>query len=133
MKRLAAYARSPAALLLALRRPPAAAQNGSAEPGRPGVRQPAAEPDAADARRRRRTPPPGHDAGAGHGRAGPAGRRRAAGPGRRRQRRSTIQPDVAYPNGFADPADPFANDLAPPTATARASPGACSACSACSA
>jgi hypothetical protein len=23
-----------------------------------------------------------------------------------------IQPDVAYPNGFADPADPFANDLA---------------------
>ena len=24
----------------------------------------------------------------------------------------TIQPDVAYPNGFADPADPFANDLA---------------------
>jgi len=23
----------------------------------------------------------------------------------------TIQPDVAYPNGFADPADPFANDL----------------------
>jgi hypothetical protein len=25
---------------------------------------------------------------------------------------TTIQPDVAYPNGFADPADPFANDLA---------------------
>jgi len=24
----------------------------------------------------------------------------------------TIQPDVAYPNGFADPADPFANDMA---------------------
>jgi hypothetical protein len=24
----------------------------------------------------------------------------------------TIQPDVAYPNGFADPADPFANDAA---------------------
>jgi len=23
-----------------------------------------------------------------------------------------IQPDVAYPNGFADPADPFANDMA---------------------
>ena len=25
---------------------------------------------------------------------------------------TTIQPDVAYPNGFADPADPFANDVA---------------------
>jgi hypothetical protein len=25
---------------------------------------------------------------------------------------TTIQPDIAYPNGFADPADPFANDLA---------------------
>ena len=24
----------------------------------------------------------------------------------------TIAPDVAYPNGFADPADPFANDMA---------------------
>jgi hypothetical protein len=24
----------------------------------------------------------------------------------------TISPDAAYPNGFADPADPFANDLA---------------------
>jgi cellulose synthase operon protein B len=24
----------------------------------------------------------------------------------------TIQPDVAYPNGFADPAAPFANDMA---------------------
>jgi hypothetical protein len=24
----------------------------------------------------------------------------------------TIQPDAAYPNGFADPADPFANDVA---------------------
>jgi hypothetical protein len=24
----------------------------------------------------------------------------------------TIQPDAAYPNGFADPADPFANDIA---------------------
>ena len=23
----------------------------------------------------------------------------------------TISPDVAYPNGFADPADPFANDM----------------------
>lgn len=25
---------------------------------------------------------------------------------------TAIQPDVAYPNGFADPADPFANDVA---------------------
>jgi hypothetical protein len=25
---------------------------------------------------------------------------------------TAIQPDVAYPNGFADPADPFANDMA---------------------
>ena len=25
---------------------------------------------------------------------------------------TTIQPDIAYPNGFADPADPFANDIA---------------------
>jgi hypothetical protein len=24
----------------------------------------------------------------------------------------TIDPDAAYPNGFADPADPFANELA---------------------
>ena len=56
---------------------------------------------AADDRRRRK-------------RYSPPSRRRSSSSPRRSRRRMqpvTISPDAAYPNGFADPADPFANEM----------------------
>lgn len=94
----------PAALALALAAP-AAAQNSSAEPPGGGTNPPKAEPATpAPAPPPATTPVPVT--------VEPAQPVIVTPPVQQVPPPVAIQPDVAYPNGFADPADPFANDLA---------------------
>jgi hypothetical protein len=105
MNRLAARL-IPAALMLALP-VPAAAQNSSAEPPAGATSAPGqkAEPAPAAPAPPAATPVPVT--------VEPAQPVIVAPPVQTvPQQPVMIQPDVAYPNGFADPADPFANDLA---------------------
>jgi hypothetical protein len=94
----------PAALILASA-VPVAAQNGSAEPPASATAAPGQKTEPAPATTTAATPVPVT--------VEPAQPIIVAPPVQTvPQQPVTIQPDVAYPNGFADPADPFANDLA---------------------
>jgi len=86
---------------------PTAAQNVSAEASPPGAPPPPAKADPPPVVVVPASPPVALPETQNVVEAAPEPEPRAAPPPP-----VTIQPDAAYPNGFADPADPFANDIA---------------------
>jgi hypothetical protein len=110
MKRIAMKLKIAAAFgLLALAPVPAGAQNSSADPSTPSTSAPKAD-SAPTPSSTITTPAPVTTVPVTVEPVQPVVVQPAPAPVQ--QAPITIAPDAAYPNGFADPADPFANDLA---------------------